>query len=91
MTSDLFASSDSNRHAQPLRYAKSAEFDEPLALERGGQLPRVTVAYETYGQLRPERDTFAARGFVVRGGECSTDLAGDLSGVEGVAGSWTAE
>jgi homoserine O-acetyltransferase len=56
MTPDLFASSDSNRHAQPLRYAKSAEFDEPLALERGGQLPRVTVAYETYGQLRPERD-----------------------------------
>jgi len=56
MSFDPFASSDADRHAQPLRYAKSAEFDEPLALERGGQLPRVTVAYETYGQLRPERD-----------------------------------
>ncbi|MBC7256796.1 MAG: alpha/beta fold hydrolase, partial [Chloroflexi bacterium] len=30
--------------------------DEPLTLECGAVLPRVTQAYETYGELTPERD-----------------------------------
>jgi homoserine O-acetyltransferase len=53
---DAFQSSDSVRHAQPLRHAQTITFDEPMVLELGGRLPQVTVAYETYGQLSAERD-----------------------------------
>jgi len=49
-------SSDSDRHARELRYAQTAEFDAPLELEHGGRLPSVTVVYETYGHLNPQRD-----------------------------------
>lgn len=52
--SDPFASSDSWRHARPLRYAQYAQFKGPFELECGGSLPEITVAYETYGQLNPE-------------------------------------
>ncbi|MDD4269081.1 MAG: homoserine O-acetyltransferase [Pirellulales bacterium] len=50
-----FESSDSNRHAQPLKFARQAVFDEPLLLERGGRLPQISVAYETYGRLNAEK------------------------------------
>jgi len=57
MTKDAFAdSSDAVRTAGPLRHALHVTFDEPLALELGGRLPQVTVAYETYGELSPARD-----------------------------------
>lgn len=52
----VFDSSDSVRHAKPLPYAHQMTFDTPFALERGGCLPSVTVAYETYGQLNDTRD-----------------------------------
>ena len=51
-----FESSDTARHAKPLRYARSETLDQPLALELGGQLDGVTVAYETYGELNAARD-----------------------------------
>ncbi len=56
MMSDPFASSDSVRHARPLRHAQSASFDAPLELERGGRLPGLTVAFETYGRLSRRGD-----------------------------------
>ena len=49
-------SSDTARHARPLRFVQSVELDELLQLERGGRLPAVTAAYETYGQLNAARD-----------------------------------
>ncbi|MBN1589491.1 MAG: homoserine O-acetyltransferase [Pirellulales bacterium] len=56
MNDNLFDSSDSNRHAHDLRHLQTARFDEPFDLERGGRLPSVTIAYETYGRLSPQRD-----------------------------------
>ncbi len=56
MDTDLFESSDSLRHARPLKYARHVTFDEPLELELGGRLPQVTVAYETYGRLNARGD-----------------------------------
>jgi homoserine O-acetyltransferase len=56
MNNDVFDSSDSQRHARPLKYAQYATFDEPFHLERGGQLPSITVVYETYGALNDRRD-----------------------------------
>lgn len=52
---DVFASSDSVRSNRPLRYVREVTFDQPLALARGGTLPAVTVAYETYGRLNAQR------------------------------------
>jgi homoserine O-acetyltransferase/O-succinyltransferase len=51
VSQSLLESSDSLRHARPLRYAQYITFDRPLDLELGGQLASLTVAYETHGQL----------------------------------------
>ena len=56
MGDSLLDSSDSVRHAKPLRYVQTATLAVPLALELGGRLPAVTVAYETYGQPSPAKD-----------------------------------
>jgi homoserine O-acetyltransferase len=51
-----FDSSDSVRSGAPLRHARSVRFPEPLALELGGALPAVDVAYETWGRLASNGD-----------------------------------
>jgi homoserine O-acetyltransferase len=56
MKEDLLQSSDSLRSASPLKHVQHATFQEPLALERGGRLDRVQVAYETHGQLNQAAD-----------------------------------
>src|SRR5512137_1450896 len=56
VSQNQFESSDTTRHAKPLRYARSARLDQPLELELGGHLDDVTVAYESYGQLNAARD-----------------------------------
>jgi len=55
VSQNFLESSDTARHARPLRYAQSITFEGPLELELGGRLDGVTVAYETYGQLNSAR------------------------------------
>jgi len=56
VSTTLFESSDSVRHARPLRYAQSVTFEQPVQLEKGGQLPCITVVYEVFGQLSASGD-----------------------------------
>ncbi|MFP4145462.1 MAG: homoserine O-acetyltransferase [Phycisphaeraceae bacterium] len=52
----LPTSSDDVRSARPLRFARQFDLDEPVRLEHGGELPSVTVTYETYGRLSDNAD-----------------------------------
>jgi homoserine O-acetyltransferase len=56
MDNDVFESSDSVRHARPLTHAERVTLPGPVRLEYGGQLPEVTVVYETYGRLNAAGD-----------------------------------
>lgn len=56
MNDNTLESSDSARSAKPLRHVQTARFDAAFPLELGGELPGVTVAFETYGRLNPARD-----------------------------------
>jgi homoserine O-acetyltransferase len=56
MSSNTFDSSDSVRSGRPLKHLQTVTFHEPFHLEQGGELPEITVAYETYGQLNTNRD-----------------------------------
>jgi homoserine O-acetyltransferase len=51
-----FDSSDSVRTAKPLRYAQTVDLPGPVQLELGGELPGITVCYETYGRLNAAGD-----------------------------------
>jgi homoserine O-acetyltransferase len=56
MTDNAYAGSDEARSAGPLKYVQTFTFSGPIRLEHGGELPNVTVAYETYGRLSPAKD-----------------------------------
>jgi homoserine O-acetyltransferase len=56
MDDTLFDSSDRVRSGSPLKYLRVVTFEEPLELTMGGELPGVTVAFETYGRLNAARD-----------------------------------
>jgi len=47
-------STDDIRSDEPLAHAQTVWFDEPLALERGGELPRIRCCYETWGTLNAD-------------------------------------
>ncbi len=51
-----FGSSDAARGAGELPHAKSLTLAGPLRLTLGGELPEVTVRYETYGALNAAKD-----------------------------------
>lgn len=53
---DIFESSDSQRGAFELPYAKSATFKGSFPLKRGGTLQDVTIVYETYGELNAAKN-----------------------------------
>lgn len=50
-----FSSSDDVRTAGPLAHLQKIEFDGPVELELGGQLPSLTCAFETWGELNASR------------------------------------
>ncbi len=56
MSQNPFESTDTARHAKPLRHAQVVQLDGPLQLELGGSLNTVTVTYETYGKLNAAKD-----------------------------------
>ena len=56
MTNEVFDSSDADRSARPLAHVQNVTFQGPIRLEHGGQLPSITLAYETYGRLNAARD-----------------------------------
>jgi len=51
-----FESSDAVRSGAPLTHASQVTFEHPLKLELGGDLPKVAVTYETYGELNAAKD-----------------------------------
>lgn len=53
---NLFESSDSARSGTVLKHVRTVTLSEPLKLDSGGELSEVTVAFETYGKLSPNRD-----------------------------------
>jgi len=47
-------SSDTSRSARPLKHVEYLSLEGPLELELGGELPEVTVCFETYGRLNED-------------------------------------
>ncbi|MFO7547662.1 MAG: homoserine O-acetyltransferase [Acidimicrobiia bacterium] len=61
---------------------------EPLRLQGGGALPRVTLAYELYGEINEARDNVVLVFHALTG---SQHAAGFNPEVEGIASRWTEE
>ncbi|MCK5114099.1 MAG: homoserine O-acetyltransferase, partial [Phycisphaerae bacterium] len=51
-----YSGSDEVMGAGKLNCAQTVTFDAPMLLENGGELPNLTVVYETYGKLSPAKD-----------------------------------
>ena len=62
--------------------------DRPFTLRSGESLPEVTVAYETYGELSPNRDNAILVFHALTG---SQHAAGFCEAVPGVGSRWTSE
>ena len=54
-SNDLFDSSDSVRSGKALAHVKTAVFPGPIKLSTGRFLPELKIAYETYGELDPQK------------------------------------
>jgi len=52
---DTFDSTDATRSGSPLKHLKTAVFESPFKMKLGGVLPGVVCAYETYGELNPDK------------------------------------
>ncbi len=70
------------------RFFTFATADDPFPLKSGESLPEVTLAYETYGELTPERDNAVLVFHALTGSQHS---AGFTASVPGVDGRWTSE
>lgn len=55
MSDPSFRSSDSGRSSSALVHAKQVVLPGPFALELGGELPTVSVTYETWGTLNADK------------------------------------
>jgi homoserine O-acetyltransferase len=62
--------------------------EEPFTLTSGETLPEVTLAYETYGELTPDRDNAVLVFHALTG---SQHAAGHNPSVPGIGDRWTAE
>ncbi|MGW8321491.1 MAG: homoserine O-acetyltransferase MetX, partial [Thermodesulfobacteriota bacterium] len=62
--------------------------DPPLCLQNGTKLAPVTVAYQTYGTLSPDRENAILLFHALSG---SQNAAGYNPSVKGVEGLWTEE
>ena len=60
----------------------------PLRLHAGAQLPRFTLAYETYGELNPARDNAILLFHAMTGSQHAAGYNGEVPGVNG---RWTPE
>jgi len=62
--------------------------DKPIRLERGGTLPEVTLAYQTWGELSPERDNAVLVFHALTGSQNASGFNPTVPGVEHL---WTDE
>jgi homoserine O-acetyltransferase len=70
------------------KFFRFASADDPFRLKSGGELPEVTIAYETYGGLTPQRDNAVLVFHALTG---SQHAAGFNPSVPGVERRWTDE
>ena len=68
MGDEILESSDSVRHARPLRHAKTAKFPGPIHLELGGSLPEVLGDAAGYHDPADSTALLAGMGAVLQDG-----------------------
>jgi homoserine O-acetyltransferase/O-succinyltransferase len=73
------------READPPGRRQWVRLDRPLPLERGGELPGVTIAYETWGTLAPDRSNAVLVLHALTG---DSHVAGPVSCGHPTAGWW---